>query len=77
MKREYCLHIIVKDDVQDYYKACEIVFESGKGCCGFKFKQGLNLEFNICGRFCDMVRVYSALKNNGYAPRIERLEDDA
>lgn len=57
-------------------KVCNIAFQSGKDKCGCGFHQNGVSSFYIYGKFSDMVRVYSALKNNGYKPAVTRGVDD-
>ncbi len=53
------------------YKAADIAFQAGKGACGLVIGGERNTHlFFICGKFSDMVRVYSALKNNGFKTTI-------
>lgn len=51
---------------------CNIAFQTG-AWCGFH-KEG-NTEFYVWGKFSDMVRVYSALKRNGYKLEVKRDEE--
>ena len=65
MNKEYNIHIITNND-DELDKACSIAFDSGKGYCGCGFTEFPLTRFYIYGKFHDYVRVYAALKNNGF-----------
>ncbi len=47
-------------------RACDIAFQAGKDCCGLGFYKNGITELYVYGKFSDYVRVYSALRNNGF-----------
>jgi len=57
-------------------KQANIAFQSGKGTCVCGFHKDGTSEFYVWGKFSDMVRVYSALRNNGYQLRAEIDKDE-
>lgn len=68
----YNLHIKHDDTLSAVDRACDIAFPAGKGAAGAGFHNGGDTRFYVWGKFSDMVRVYSALRNNGYVVRVER-----
>lgn len=52
-------------------RICNIAFQAGAGC---GFHQEGKTQFYVWGKFSDMVRVYSALKRNGYKLEVKRDE---
>lgn len=60
---------------RDLARQCNIAFQSVGGACGCSFHKDGKSEFYIWGKFSDMVRVYSALKNNGYLVKTETHEE--
>ena len=66
--KTYKITVVIDYDAK-YVKldrACGIAFQSGKGFCGCGFSDKNITEFYVFGKFCDYVRVCSALKNNGF-----------
>lgn len=55
--------------------ASGIAFQSGKGACGLVTYNHPIAEVYVWGKFSDMVRVYSALKNNGFNLVLRRVAE--
>lgn len=75
MNYEYNITIEHQDTDKEIDKVCNIAFQAGKDCMGYGFHEGGATEFGLYGKFSDMVRVYSALKNNGYKPIAKEVEE--
>ena len=69
---EYKIYLSHINTDRELDNVCNIAFQSGKGACGCGFHKDGDTEFYICGTFSDMVRVFSALRNNGYKPKAKR-----
>lgn len=76
MNYEYNITIEHQDTDKEINKVCNIAFLSGKGHVGCGFHERGITNFYVDGKFSDMVRVYSALKNNGYKPTAKEVEEN-
>lgn len=70
--KEYKIAVTTSTD-KELDRACDIAFPAGKGYCGAGFTKDSLTEFYVFGKHSDMVRVFSALKRNGYTPTVRRL----
>jgi hypothetical protein len=69
-KKEYKLDVYTPYDDNSLIHVCDIAFDSGKGACGLIVTKHCVTTVFVYGKFVDAVRVYSALKNNGYKPSV-------